>query len=59
LREAAAALGAPHWKIIMLVTWRASRAGIITGLLLAVARIGRRDRGPYCSRAQQSILEQQ
>jgi phosphate transport system permease protein len=39
LREAAAALGAPQWKVVMLVTLRASRAGIITGLLLAVARI--------------------
>lgn len=39
LREAAAALGAPQWKIIMLVTLRASRAGILTGLLLAIARI--------------------
>lgn len=39
LREAAAALGAPQWKVVMLVTLRAARAGIITGLLLAVARI--------------------
>lgn len=39
LREAAAALGAPQWKVIMLVTIRASRAGILTGILLAVARI--------------------
>lgn len=39
LREAAAALGAPRWKIIMSITLRASRAGIITGMLLAVARI--------------------
>jgi phosphate transport system permease protein len=39
LREAAAALGAPHWKIITLVTLRAARAGVITGILLAVARI--------------------
>ncbi|HMK15272.1 MAG TPA: phosphate ABC transporter permease PstA [Burkholderiales bacterium] len=39
LREAAAALGAPRWKIITMVTLRASRAGIITGILLAVARI--------------------
>ena len=39
LREAAAALGAPQWKVIMLVTLRASRTGILTGLLLAVARI--------------------
>ena len=38
LREAAAALGAPHWKIITLVTWRASKAGIVTGILLAIAR---------------------
>lgn len=39
LREAAAALGAPQWKIVTLVTWRASKAGILTGILLAVARI--------------------
>ena len=39
LREAAAALGAPHWKIITMVTVRAARAGIITGILLAVARV--------------------
>jgi phosphate transport system permease protein len=39
LREAAAALGAPQWKIISSVTLRAARAGIITGVLLAIARI--------------------
>lgn len=39
LREAAAALGAPQWKIIVLVTLRASTTGILTGILLAVARI--------------------
>jgi phosphate transport system permease protein len=39
LREAAAALGAPQWKVINFVTLRAARAGIITGILLAVARI--------------------
>lgn len=39
LREAAAALGAPQWKVISYVTLRAARAGIITGVLLAVARI--------------------
>jgi phosphate transport system permease protein len=39
LREAAAALGAPQWKIISLITLRAARAGILTGVLLAVARI--------------------
>ena len=39
LREAAAALGAPRSHIIRYVTWRAARAGMITGILLAVARI--------------------
>ncbi len=39
LREAAAALGAPQWRIITSVTLRAARAGILTGVLLAVARI--------------------
>jgi len=39
LREAAAALGAPQWKVITLVTVRAAKAGILTGILLAVARI--------------------
>jgi phosphate transport system permease protein len=40
LREAAAALGAPQWKITVLVTYRAAKAGILTGVLLGVARIG-------------------
>jgi len=39
LREAAAALGAPEWKVISSVTLRAARAGILTGILLAIARI--------------------
>ncbi len=39
LREAASALGAPKWIMIMKVTVRASQAGILTGVLLAVARI--------------------
>jgi phosphate transport system permease protein len=39
LREAAAALGAPRWHVIARVTWRAARAGMITGALLAIARI--------------------
>src|SRR5699024_1793365 len=39
LREAAAALGCPQWKIITFICYRASRAGIITGALLAIARI--------------------
>src|SRR5574343_782166 len=39
LREAAIALGAPQWKVIMYVTLRAAKAGVVTGILLAVARI--------------------
>jgi phosphate transport system permease protein len=39
LREAAAALGAPRSAVIRAVTWRAARAGIVTGVLLAIARI--------------------
>ena len=39
LREAATALGAPRWKMIVLVSYRAARAGILTGILLALARI--------------------
>ena len=39
LREAAAALGAPRWKIIVTVTYRSAVQGMLTGVLLAVARI--------------------
>ncbi len=39
LREAAYALGAPKWKVILSITLTAARAGVITGVLLAVARI--------------------
>lgn len=39
LREAAAALGCPQWRIVTMVCYRAARSGIITGALLAVARI--------------------
>jgi phosphate transport system permease protein len=39
LREAALALGAPRWKVITLVAYRAALSGILTGVLLAVARI--------------------
>jgi phosphate transport system permease protein len=39
LREAAFALGAPRWKVSTQVTLRAAKSGVITGLLLAVARI--------------------
>jgi len=39
LREAAMALGCPSWKMVTMVSYRAARAGILTGVLLAVARI--------------------
>jgi phosphate transport system permease protein len=39
LREAAVALGAPMWKVILMVTLRAVRGGVVTGILLAVARV--------------------
>jgi phosphate transport system permease protein len=39
LREAAAALGAPQWKVILAIAYRAARPGILTGILLAIARI--------------------
>jgi phosphate transport system permease protein len=39
MREAAAALGAPQWFVISRVAYRAAQAGIVTGVLLAVARI--------------------
>ncbi len=39
LREAAFALGAPRWKVATMVTLRAAKSGVVTGLLLAVARI--------------------
>ena len=39
LREAAVALGCPTWKMITLVAYRAARSGIITGILLAIARV--------------------
>jgi phosphate transport system permease protein len=39
LREAAYALGAPKWKVVSKITLRAARAGVVTGVLLAVARI--------------------
>jgi phosphate transport system permease protein len=39
LREAALALGAPKWRMITSVIWPAARTGIMTGILLAIARI--------------------
>lgn len=39
LREAAVAVGAPRWKMVTAITWRAAFSGLLTGVLLAVARI--------------------
>jgi len=39
MREAAAALGAPQWKVTVMIVYRAARTGILTGVLLAIARI--------------------
>ncbi|ARP95281.1 phosphate ABC transporter permease PstA [Bordetella genomosp. 13] len=39
LREATAALGCPKWRMIMLICYRAAKTGILTGILLAIARI--------------------
>ena len=39
LREAAMALGCPSWKMVVFVIYRAARTGILTGILLAIARI--------------------
>lgn len=39
MREAALSLGVPHWKVIMQVMYRSASAGIVTGILLALARI--------------------
>ncbi len=39
LREAAYALGTPQWKVILGITLKSARAGVLTGILLAVARI--------------------
>jgi phosphate transport system permease protein len=38
LREAAFALGASHWTVVSAIQWKAARAGILTGILLAIAR---------------------
>ena len=39
MREAASALGAPQWKVTITIVYRAARTGILTGILLAIARI--------------------
>ncbi len=40
LRESALALGAPHYKMILQVVFRAAKSGLLTGVILAVARVG-------------------
>ena len=39
MREAAFALGAPQWRVVVTIVFRAARSGILTGILLAIARI--------------------
>ncbi len=39
MREAAVALGAPHWRVVLMVTLRSVKGGVVTGVLLALARI--------------------
>jgi phosphate transport system permease protein len=39
LREAGVALGCPYWKMIVKIGWKSARPGIITGIILALARI--------------------
>ncbi|TCS61721.1 phosphate ABC transporter permease PstA [Varunaivibrio sulfuroxidans] len=39
LREAASALGAPRWRVITSISYRAAKGGILTGVLLALARV--------------------
>jgi phosphate transport system permease protein len=39
LREAAAALGSPQWKVVVMIAYRAAVQGIVTGVMLAIARI--------------------
>lgn len=39
LREAAYALGTPKWRVIIMITLKAARAGVVTGVLLALARV--------------------
>lgn len=39
MREAAMALGAPYWRVVVQISYRAARSGILTGVLLGIARI--------------------
>ena len=56
MREAAYALGAPNGRSSLLITLRAAGTGVVTGILLALARISG-ETAPCCSRAVQPVLE--
>jgi hypothetical protein len=58
MREAALSLGIPQWKVIVQVLYRSASAGIVTGILLALARISAKPRR-CCSPPRQPVLEQQ
>ncbi len=57
LREAAYALGTPKWKMISAITLKASVSGIMTGILLAIARIAGGNGAAAVHRAVQPVLE--
>ena len=56
MREAALSLGVPQWKVTLQVLYRSALPGIMTGILLALARDQRRDRAAAVHRAQQPVL---
>ena len=56
LREAALALGIPEWKVLLRVVLPTARAGIITGVMLAVARVGGRDGAAAVHGVRQPLL---
>ena len=57
LREGSAALGAQPWRTVTSVIYPAARSGLVTGTLLAIARISGRDRAAALYGAQQPVLE--
>ena len=59
LREAATSIGLPRSMAITHICYRAARAGMVTGVLLAVARDQRRNRAAAVHLAQQPVLEHQ
>ncbi len=56
LREAGSSLGMPRSLVIQRIGYRAVRAGLVTGVLLAIAQGKRRDRAALVHRAEQSVL---